>query len=60
MFAKSPGLYAKVTERTIVGNFSYDLESVTGVNGDPKYLNLMVTYRANQNCKIDRIWIGGR
>jgi hypothetical protein len=45
LFANSPHLHSRVVTRVAIGRTVVDLESITGRNGSPDVVNLMVIYQ---------------
>lgn len=54
MFERSPGVYASVTSRTIVGNVAFDHEIVSGRGND--LLKVMAIYEVDDDELIRRVW----
>lgn len=57
-FRDQPNQRSNVVTRSIVGNFVFDLEYITGMSDRPPF-HLMAIYRVNQG-KIDRVWFSPR
>jgi hypothetical protein len=57
-FREQPNQRSNVVTRSIVGNFVFDLEHITGMSDRPPF-HLMAIYRVNQG-KIDRVWFSPR
>lgn len=54
MFERSPQVYASVTNRTIVGNMSFDYEVVRGRGDD--IIQVMAMYEVDEDELIRRVW----
>ncbi len=56
LFDNSPNLHSRLVNRTVIGQKVLDYESITGRDGNPEAIELVIIYEI-KNGKIDRCMV---